>query len=48
MPRNDRGRRNTGQTEGVQLSASGEEASLHSFEAVFRIHDSAFKLVVDG
>lgn len=42
------GRRNGGQTEGTQLSASAEKTSLCSTEAAIRIHDSAFKLLVDS
>ncbi|XP_075271681.1 uncharacterized protein LOC142360815 isoform X3 [Opisthocomus hoazin] len=42
------GRRHSGQTEGTQLSASVKKISFHSVEAAFRIHDSAFKLLVDS
>lgn len=42
------GRRNRGQMEGTQLSAAAEKTSLCSIEAAIRIHDSAFKLVVDS
>ena len=34
--------------EGTRLSASAEKTSLCSIEAAFRIHDSAFELVVDS
>lgn len=34
--------------EGFQLSSSAEKKSLCSIEAASRVHDSAFRLVVDS